>query len=177
MRYDGTAALTARGLDQTGLLKDLRRQVALLEVDLRVRAGEAEEFATSLRAEYERAREAGRTAAGGAVTRLRLLVLPRHPTHPNATSPNTTCAASYPEAARPEHRRVNITWREPSSMGTRSSPHGGHLLLMLRWRVATASSALHRHNDHAAWHPVCNVVQPRRQDRKEIITTRGSISV
>jgi hypothetical protein len=46
------------------LLKDLRGQVGALEGDLRARAAEVEEFATALRAEYDQAYDAKRTAAG-----------------------------------------------------------------------------------------------------------------
>lgn len=54
---------TARGIDQAALVKDLRAQVSTLEDDLRVRAGEVEEFDTELREEYAAARKAERTAA------------------------------------------------------------------------------------------------------------------
>ena len=57
------AALTTRGLDQAELVKDLRKQVTALEDDLRARSEEVEEFTTALRAEYDEAREAQRTAA------------------------------------------------------------------------------------------------------------------
>jgi hypothetical protein len=56
-------ALATRGFDQAELVKDLRRQVTVLEDDLRVRCVEVEEFATALRAEYDAAFEAHRTAA------------------------------------------------------------------------------------------------------------------
>ncbi|MGX4691651.1 hypothetical protein [Streptomyces sp. JNUCC 63] len=45
------------------LLKDLQKQVTLLERDLRERAA-GEEFDASLRAEYRRADEEGRTGVG-----------------------------------------------------------------------------------------------------------------
>src|SRR4051812_25534788 len=56
-------ALATRTFDQAELVKDLRRQVTVLEDDLRVRSAEVEEFATALRAEYDAAFEAHRTAA------------------------------------------------------------------------------------------------------------------
>ncbi|WP_221448295.1 BREX-2 system adenine-specific DNA-methyltransferase PglX [Saccharothrix violaceirubra] len=59
---EGHPALATRGLDQDELVKDLRKQVVALENDLRVRGAE-EEFETSLRAEYDQAWEAKRTAA------------------------------------------------------------------------------------------------------------------
>jgi hypothetical protein len=46
------------------LVKDLRAQVTLLERDLRERAEEVEETAQRLQAEYDKAREAERTAMG-----------------------------------------------------------------------------------------------------------------
>ncbi|MCZ2526992.1 BREX-2 system adenine-specific DNA-methyltransferase PglX [Streptomyces sp. HB2AG] len=52
----------AASLDRGALLKDLQKQVALLEEDLRGRAAR-EEFDPSLRAEYGRALESERTAA------------------------------------------------------------------------------------------------------------------
>ncbi|MDQ7809057.1 BREX-2 system adenine-specific DNA-methyltransferase PglX [Amycolatopsis sp. A133] len=52
-----------RAVDGKQLVKDLQRQVLLLEDDLRVRAGEEPEFATALRAEYDDAYEKKRTAA------------------------------------------------------------------------------------------------------------------
>ncbi|WP_211762972.1 BREX-2 system adenine-specific DNA-methyltransferase PglX [Kutzneria sp. CA-103260] len=55
--------LATRGFDQAELVKDLRRQVTVLEDDLRVRSAEVDEFATALRAEYDAAFEAHRTAA------------------------------------------------------------------------------------------------------------------
>ncbi|CAM5543235.1 DNA methylase [Streptomyces spiroverticillatus] len=46
-----------------GLVKDLKKQVTVLEDDLRERSGSVEEFRTHLEAEYARAREGKRTAA------------------------------------------------------------------------------------------------------------------
>ncbi|MGH3927482.1 MAG: BREX-2 system adenine-specific DNA-methyltransferase PglX, partial [Pseudonocardiaceae bacterium] len=57
------AAVTARGVDLAGLVKDLRRQVTALEADLRVRSDEVDGFAAALQSEYAQAREAQRTAA------------------------------------------------------------------------------------------------------------------
>ncbi|MFE0687895.1 BREX-2 system adenine-specific DNA-methyltransferase PglX [Streptomyces xiamenensis] len=48
-------------LDHEALLKDLQKQVLLLQDDLRTRAGTEAEFATALRAEYDEAVEAERT--------------------------------------------------------------------------------------------------------------------
>ncbi|MER5558788.1 BREX-2 system adenine-specific DNA-methyltransferase PglX [Streptomyces sp. NPDC002506] len=48
-------------LDHEALLKDLQKQVALLQDDLRKRAGAEAEFATALRAEYDEAVESERT--------------------------------------------------------------------------------------------------------------------
>lgn len=64
MDVEGTALVTARDGEMAALLKDLRGQVGALEGDLRARAAEVEEFATALRAEYDQAYEAKRTAAG-----------------------------------------------------------------------------------------------------------------
>lgn len=55
--------MTARGADRQGLVKDLRRQVTVLEDDLRARSEEVPAFAKALRTEYDRAYEAKRTAA------------------------------------------------------------------------------------------------------------------
>lgn len=55
-------AETARGMDQKALLADLRKQLELLEDDLRERAAE-EQFDAPLRKEYEQAKDAKRTAA------------------------------------------------------------------------------------------------------------------
>nr|WP_157607027.1 BREX-2 system adenine-specific DNA-methyltransferase PglX [Saccharomonospora azurea] len=52
-----------RGADLDELVKDLRRQVTVLEDDLRARAQEVSEFHTPLRAEYDEARKRERTAA------------------------------------------------------------------------------------------------------------------
>ncbi|MET8541081.1 BREX-2 system adenine-specific DNA-methyltransferase PglX [Kitasatospora sp. NPDC004799] len=51
------------GLDKDGLLRDLRKQVVLLEDDLRERSESEDEFRTRLKREYRKAREAKRTAA------------------------------------------------------------------------------------------------------------------
>ncbi|WP_409472456.1 BREX-2 system adenine-specific DNA-methyltransferase PglX [Streptomyces sp. HC307] len=51
------------GLDQAALLKDLRRQVVVLEDDLRARSESEDEYRVRLESEYRRAREAQRTAA------------------------------------------------------------------------------------------------------------------
>ncbi|MFD1146346.1 BREX-2 system adenine-specific DNA-methyltransferase PglX [Saccharothrix hoggarensis] len=56
------AALTTRGFDHAELVKDLRKQVAALEDDLRERSDE-EPFASALKTEYDEARKAERTAA------------------------------------------------------------------------------------------------------------------
>ncbi|WP_329787393.1 BREX-2 system adenine-specific DNA-methyltransferase PglX [Lentzea sp. DG1S-22] len=53
----------APGFDHAALVKDLRKQVTALEDDLRVQSDEVERFATALRAEYDLARQAERTAA------------------------------------------------------------------------------------------------------------------
>ncbi|MFJ2189919.1 BREX-2 system adenine-specific DNA-methyltransferase PglX [Kitasatospora sp. NPDC087861] len=50
-------------MDQNELLKDLRKQVAALEDDLRERSQDVPEFAATLDDEYQRARAAERTAA------------------------------------------------------------------------------------------------------------------
>ncbi|MFF0158120.1 BREX-2 system adenine-specific DNA-methyltransferase PglX [Streptomyces sp. NPDC005263] len=50
------------GLDQAALLKDLRRQVVVLEDDLRARSESEDEYRVRLESEYRRAREAQRTA-------------------------------------------------------------------------------------------------------------------
>ncbi|WP_051363051.1 BREX-2 system adenine-specific DNA-methyltransferase PglX [Amycolatopsis thermoflava] len=50
-------------MDHKQLVKDLQRQVLILEDDLRERSDEVPEFATALRAEYDDAREKNRTAA------------------------------------------------------------------------------------------------------------------
>ncbi|WTD34013.1 BREX-2 system adenine-specific DNA-methyltransferase PglX [Streptomyces sp. NBC_01643] len=50
-------------LDQAALLKDLQKQVALLEDDLRRRTEAEEDYVTALRAEYDRALESERTAS------------------------------------------------------------------------------------------------------------------
>ncbi|MFD2415398.1 BREX-2 system adenine-specific DNA-methyltransferase PglX [Amycolatopsis pigmentata] len=55
--------MAARGIDLPELVKDLRRQVGVLEDDLRARSDEVPEHARALRAEYDQAREAKRTAA------------------------------------------------------------------------------------------------------------------
>ncbi|MDJ0462986.1 BREX-2 system adenine-specific DNA-methyltransferase PglX [Streptomyces sp. H27-C3] len=51
------------GSKKDGLLKDLRKQVSLLEDDLRARSDSVEVYREELRAEYGKAFEAGRTAA------------------------------------------------------------------------------------------------------------------
>ncbi|MFF1893982.1 BREX-2 system adenine-specific DNA-methyltransferase PglX [Streptomyces sp. NPDC058206] len=51
------------GVDRAALLKDLKRQVAALEDDLRARTGSVDEIRVRLEAEYRHAREARRTAA------------------------------------------------------------------------------------------------------------------
>ncbi|MEV7596636.1 BREX-2 system adenine-specific DNA-methyltransferase PglX [Kitasatospora sp. NPDC089797] len=51
------------GLDKDGLLRDLRKQVVLLEDDLRERSHSEDEFRTRLEREYQKARAANRTAA------------------------------------------------------------------------------------------------------------------
>ncbi|MEU1216246.1 BREX-2 system adenine-specific DNA-methyltransferase PglX [Streptomyces sp. NPDC005790] len=53
----------AASLDHAALLKDLQKQVALLEDDLRERTETEQEYATALRAEYGRALESERTAS------------------------------------------------------------------------------------------------------------------
>ena len=55
--------MTGRGADRQGLVKDLRRQVTVLEEDLRARSEEVLAFAKPLHAEYDRAYAAKRTAA------------------------------------------------------------------------------------------------------------------
>ncbi|WP_406460317.1 BREX-2 system adenine-specific DNA-methyltransferase PglX [Streptomyces sp. NBC_01622] len=52
------------GLDQAALLKDLRRQVVVLEDDLRARSESEEEYRVRLESEYRRACEAQRTTRG-----------------------------------------------------------------------------------------------------------------
>ena len=56
--------MAARGVDLTELVKNLRKQVTVLEEDLRARSDEVDEFAVTLRSEYKQAREAQRSAAG-----------------------------------------------------------------------------------------------------------------
>ncbi len=63
MDGQGTGAVTGRGVDQNELLKDLRKQVAALEDDLRERSQDVPEFAEKLDDEYQHARAAERTAA------------------------------------------------------------------------------------------------------------------
>jgi Domain of unknown function (DUF7008)/Eco57I restriction-modification methylase len=53
-----------RGGEVEALVKDLRRQVSVLEEDLRLRSAEVPVFDQALHAEYAQAYEAGRTAAG-----------------------------------------------------------------------------------------------------------------
>ncbi|RPK82245.1 BREX-2 system adenine-specific DNA-methyltransferase PglX [Streptomyces sp. ADI98-10] len=53
----------AASLDHAALLKDLQKQVALLEDDLRKRTETEPEYASALRAEYDRALESERTAS------------------------------------------------------------------------------------------------------------------
>ena len=55
--------MAGRGVDQNELLKDLRKQVAALEDDLRERSQDVSEFAATLTDEYQHARDAERTAA------------------------------------------------------------------------------------------------------------------
>ncbi|WP_282770684.1 BREX-2 system adenine-specific DNA-methyltransferase PglX, partial [Saccharomonospora viridis] len=55
--------MAVRGADLGELVKDLRKQVTVLEDDLRARAQEEPEFHTPLRAEYDAARKRERTAA------------------------------------------------------------------------------------------------------------------
>ncbi|MFJ9472897.1 BREX-2 system adenine-specific DNA-methyltransferase PglX [Streptomyces caniferus] len=55
--------MSARGSGDSGLLKDLRKQVSILEDDLRARSDAEEVYRERLSAEYEKAYEAGRTAA------------------------------------------------------------------------------------------------------------------
>jgi hypothetical protein len=55
--------MAVRGVDLAELVKDLRRQVSVLENDLRARSEEVDEFAAALQSEYAQAREAQRTAA------------------------------------------------------------------------------------------------------------------
>ncbi|MGW4388473.1 BREX-2 system adenine-specific DNA-methyltransferase PglX [Streptomyces sp. NPDC004685] len=59
----GSGAGSGSGVDRVALLKDLKRQVIALEEDLRERSGSVEEFRVRLRAEYDQALEASRTAA------------------------------------------------------------------------------------------------------------------
>ncbi|MFD6324796.1 BREX-2 system adenine-specific DNA-methyltransferase PglX [Streptomyces sp. NPDC058442] len=61
---EATDAQTVAPLDHDVLLKDLQKQVALLETDLRERAHGDSEQAAALRAEYQRAVHAGRTEVG-----------------------------------------------------------------------------------------------------------------
>lgn len=55
--------MTALGIDLQRLVKELRLQVSVLERDLRARSKEEPEVAADLRAEYDTARQAKRTAA------------------------------------------------------------------------------------------------------------------
>ncbi|MDX3354816.1 BREX-2 system adenine-specific DNA-methyltransferase PglX [Streptomyces sp. ME01-24h] len=55
--------VSGRGVNQTELLKDLRKQVKTLEDDLRERSETVAEYKAKLEAEYAHAREAKRTAA------------------------------------------------------------------------------------------------------------------
>lgn len=55
--------MSGRGVNQTELLKDLRKQVKTLEDDLRERSEAVAEYKAKLEAEYTHAREAKRTAA------------------------------------------------------------------------------------------------------------------
>ncbi|MFJ5034466.1 BREX-2 system adenine-specific DNA-methyltransferase PglX [Streptomyces sp. NPDC088560] len=59
----GSGSGSGSGVDRVALLKDLKRQVAALEDDLRERSDSVEEFRVRLRAEYDQALEASRTAA------------------------------------------------------------------------------------------------------------------
>ncbi|MFI2435757.1 BREX-2 system adenine-specific DNA-methyltransferase PglX [Streptomyces sp. NPDC018693] len=59
----GSGSESGSGVDRVALLKDLKRQVAALEDDLRERSESVEEFRVRLRAEYDQALEASRTAA------------------------------------------------------------------------------------------------------------------
>ncbi|WP_405960233.1 BREX-2 system adenine-specific DNA-methyltransferase PglX [Streptomyces sp. NBC_00024] len=61
---DATDLPAAASLDHDALLKDLQKQIALLETDLRERAHGDSEQAAALRAEYGRAVHAGRTEVG-----------------------------------------------------------------------------------------------------------------
>lgn len=63
MTVVGGGSRTGAGVDRTGLLKDLKKQVAELEDDLRERSESVEEFRTRLEAEYARAYDGKRTAA------------------------------------------------------------------------------------------------------------------
>ncbi|MGH4011659.1 MAG: hypothetical protein ACRDTH_26425 [Pseudonocardiaceae bacterium] len=54
--------MAVRGVDLAELVKDLRRQVSVLENDLRARSEEVDEFAAALQSEYAQAHEAQRTA-------------------------------------------------------------------------------------------------------------------
>ncbi|WP_033895215.1 hypothetical protein [Streptomyces anulatus] len=58
----------AASLDHAALLKDLQKQVALLEDDLRKRTEAEPEYASALRAEYDRALESERTAASSSAS-------------------------------------------------------------------------------------------------------------
>jgi hypothetical protein len=60
---DTDEAADAARFDLPQLVKDLRKQVSVLEVDLRARSDEVEEFSTALRTEYNAAFGAKRTAA------------------------------------------------------------------------------------------------------------------
>ncbi|TKA04749.1 BREX-2 system adenine-specific DNA-methyltransferase PglX [Actinacidiphila oryziradicis] len=55
--------VSGRGVNQTELLKDLRKQVTALEDDLRARSEVVAEYQAKLETEYAQAREAKRTAA------------------------------------------------------------------------------------------------------------------
>jgi hypothetical protein len=63
MTATGEAADATQKFDLAQLVNDLRKQVSVLEVDLRARSEEVEEFSTALRAEYNAAFGAKRTAA------------------------------------------------------------------------------------------------------------------
>ncbi|HXR74122.1 hypothetical protein, partial [Actinocrinis sp.] len=64
---DGASGARVTGVDSRALLADLKKQVAFLEKDLRARATDTGEegarFAEQLQAEWQRAKDAGRTAA------------------------------------------------------------------------------------------------------------------
>ncbi|MGK4591687.1 BREX-2 system adenine-specific DNA-methyltransferase PglX [Amycolatopsis sp. w19] len=62
-RHGKGTAVAAQNFDLAELVKDLRKQVTLLEDDLRARSEEVEESATALRTEYEEAFAAKRIAA------------------------------------------------------------------------------------------------------------------